>query len=329
MNVACLTRRRLIAGLMVAAALTPTLAVPTERSSTPRLGVIVPSLANSPLEEGLRDGLRQAGYIEGKNIVIEWRRYAPADQDLLSLATDLAHSAVDVMVTMGSPATQAALQATTGPVVFSVVGDPVATGFAASLARPGGHATGVSTLAPELMAKRLELLHQMVPRGRRILCLTNSSNPVASRMLDALKSAARTLRVELLTLDVRNADELERALRAVPRSGAQGIIVTGERIFLADKARVAEAIRQAKLPAMVPAREYHDTGVLMSYGPNLREAMRRAAAYVDKILKGADPGDLPIEQVSTYELIIDLTAARALGLKVPQSVLLGADEVIR
>jgi len=331
-----MTRRKLLrivscslflTALMVDAPLGSALAA--ERSSTPRIGVLVPALANSPLEQGLREGLSQLGYIEGKNIVIEWRRYAPADQDLVLVATDLAQSNVDLIVTVGSPATQAAVQATTGPVVFTVVGDPVATGFAASLARPGGHATGVSTLAPELMAKRLELLHQMVPWARRILYLMNSSNPVGPRLLEAVKKAAQTLRIELITLDVRNSDELNRALRAMPRSRAQGILVTGERIFLTDKAKVAEAIRQAKLPAIVPAREYHDAGVLMSYGPNLKEAMRRAAAYVDKILKGANPGDLPIEQVSTYELIIDLPAARALGLKVPQDLLLRADEVIR
>lgn len=284
---------------MVGAALISALALAEERSSTPRIGVLVPSLTNSPLEEGLREGLRQAGYIESKNIVIEWRRYAPADQDLLSLATDLARSSVDLIVTVGSPATQAALQATAGPVVFTVVGDPVATGFAASLAHPGGHGTGVSTLAPELIAKRLELLHQTVPRARRILYLMNSSNPVGARMLEAAKDAAQTLHLELVTLDARDADELDRALRAIPSSGAHAILVTGERLFLTSKAKVAQAIRQARLPAMVSAREYRDAGVLMSYGPNLREAMRQAAAYVDKILKGANPGDLPIEQVST------------------------------
>jgi putative ABC transport system substrate-binding protein len=162
-----------------------------------------------------------------------------------------------------------------------------------------------------------------------MLYLMNSSNPVGPRMLEETRKAAKMLRVELVTLDARNTDELDSALRAMRGSGAQAILVTGEQLFLVNKSKIAHAISGAKLPAMVPAREYQDTGILMSYGPNLKEAMRRAAVYVDKILKGSNPGDLPIEQVSTYELVIDLSAARALRLKVPQSLLLSADEVIR
>ena len=224
--------------LMIGAVLISIPASPAERLSTPRIGVLVPSLTSSPLEEGLREGLRQAGYIEDKNIVIEWRRYAPAHDDLVLLASGLAQSGVDVIVTVGSPATQAALKATTVPVVFTVVGDPVATGFAASLAHPGGHSTGVSTLAVELFPKRLELLHQMAPRATRFLYLMNSSNPAGPGMLEVTKKAAQALRVKLIILDARNTDELNRALRAIPKSGAHGILITGEQLFSQAKTKL-------------------------------------------------------------------------------------------
>jgi putative tryptophan/tyrosine transport system substrate-binding protein len=314
---------------MIGAALISALAHAAELSPTPRIGVLVPALANSPLEQGLREGLREVGYIEGKNIVIEWRRYARADQELQLLATDLVRSSVDLIVTSGSPATRAALQATTGPVVFTAVGDPVATGFAASLAKPGGHGTGVSTLSTELIAKRLELLHQVVPRAGRILYLMNSSNPINARALEEVRKGARTLSLKLVTWDVREAADIDAAFRAKSHSATDAVLVAADHLFLTNKAKLAWNVRRVRLPAMVPWRENLGDGLLMSYGPNLTEVMRRAAIYVDKILKGAKPNDLPIEQVSKYELIIDLRVARALGLEVSQEMLMRADEVIR
>lgn len=314
---------------MVGAALISALAHAAEPSVTPRIGVLILSLANSPLEQGLRDGLREVGYIEGKNIVIEWRRYARADQELPSLAADLVQSPVDLIVTLGSIATKVALKASTGPVVFVAVGDPVATGFAASLAKPGGRGTGISTLSTELIAKRLELLHQAAPQARRIVYLMNSANPINALALEEVQKAARALRLKLETLDIRDAASIDAAFRASSHGATDAVLVAADFLFLANKAKIAWNVRKLRLPAMVPWRENLDDGLLMSYGPNLNWVMRRAATYVDKILKGAKPGDLPIEQVSTYELIIDLRVARAMGIHVPQDLLLRADEVIR
>jgi putative tryptophan/tyrosine transport system substrate-binding protein len=227
-----------------------------------------------------------------------------------------------------TPAARAALQGTTVPVVF-VAGDPVGTGLAASLARPGGRGTGVSMLMPEMASKRMELLRQVAPGIHRIIFLMNSSNPLNARMLEEEQRTARTLGVELVSLDARDANELDVALHAMPRSAAGGVLVSPDLFFLANRAKVTQAVRKAKLPAIYPYKEYHDAGALMSYGANVKEANRKAAVYVDKILKGAKPSELPIEQMSKYDLIIDLRVARAMGIHVPRDLLLRADEVIR
>jgi putative ABC transport system substrate-binding protein len=299
-----------------------------DQPSIPRVGVLIPP-ANAPLEEGLREGLRDLGYIEGRTILVEWRRSAGTAEELGALAAELARSKVDLIVASGSPAARAALTATTLPVVFAPVGDPVGTGFAPSLAHPGGNGTGVSTLSADLIPKRLEFLRMVVPRARRIAYLVNPSNPVGARQLEEAREAAQTLGVQLVPLGARNPGEIDAALRAISRSAVDGILVTADLMFLANKAKVARAVRKARLPAMVPNTEYRDDGILMSYGPNLKEVMRRAAFYVDKILKGAKPSELPIEQVSKVELVIDLRAARAMSLDLPQALLLRADEVIR
>ncbi len=322
------TLRGLSIGFVIGAAMLSAPASSDQSSAVPRIGVLIPP-ANAPLEEGLRDGLRDLGYLDGKNIVIEWRRSAGTAEELRALAADLARSKVDLIVASGSPAARAALAATTLPVVFSPAGDPVATGFAVSLARPGGNATGVSTLSADLIPKRLEFLRLVAPRARRIVYLINPSNPVGARQLEEAQEAARTLGVQLVPLTARNPDEIDAALRAIPRSNAGGVLVTADLMFLMNKAKVARAIREVRLPAMVPNREYLDDGVLMSYGPNLKEVMRRAAVYVDKILRGAKPAEIPIEQVSIVELIIDLRASRSMGIEVPQALLMRADEVIR
>ena len=298
------------------------------QSAIPRIGVLTPPVANSPLEEGLRDGLRELGYIDGKNIVIEWRPSAGTEDDVRSLVTKLARSKMDLIVVYTTLGVRTALEVTTMPVVF-MAGDPVGAGFAASLARPGGKATGVSIVATELIVKRLELLRQITPRARQIVYLRNSSNPLAFSQLSEAQEAARTLGLQLLILDARNTVELDAALRAVPRSGADAVIVTSDVLFYANQAKISQAMRSARLPAIFSAKDWQNVGVLMSYGPRLREAAGRMAIYVNKILKGADPSELPIDQVSKYELVIDLRVARELGIKVPQDLLLRADEVIR
>jgi len=293
----------------------------------PRIGVLMPAVAS--MEEGLRQGLNELGYIEGKNIVIEWRRSAGTDQELRSLATDLVRSKAEVLVAVGTAAARVALATTTTvPVVFHV-GDPVAMGMAASLAKPGGNGTGVSVISTELIVKRLELLHQLVPKAKRVLFLSNPSNPMATQLLDKLQKAARSLELHLETLNARNIPEIDAALPRMRRTVADICLVGGDLLFLAEKGRISWAIRENKLPAVFAYREFHDDGALMSYGTSLKATMHSMAKFVDKIIKGAKPADLPIEQISRYQLVIDVRVAREMGITVPQELLFRADEVIR
>ena len=304
---------------------------PTVRADQPpamsRIGVLNP-FGIATLEQSLQDELRQRGYMEGKNIVIDWRRSTGTEEELRQLAIELARSKADLIVALGSPATRAALQGTILPVVF-LVGDPVATGFAASLAKPGGSGTGVSVLTPELNPKRLEFLHLIAPRARRIGLLTNSSNPLSSRSKEDVRTAARTLGIQIEVLDARNQRELETALNTIRHSPPDGLLVSAEAFFMASKAKISQTVHKARIPAIFPYREYHANGALISYGPDLNQVGHLMGVYVDKILKGAKPADLPIEQISKYQLIIDLRVAREIGITVPLELLLRADEVIR
>ena len=293
----------------------------------PRIGVLMPPVTS--MEEGLREGLRELGYVEGKSIVIEWRRSAGTREELLLLAADLIQSKVEVIVTAGSAATRVAMEAiTTIPIVFHV-GDPVASGFAVSLARPGGNGTGVSVISSELIVKRLELLHELLPRAKRLVYLKNPYNPAAQQLLDEVQKAARILGLRVEMLDARNIPEIDAALDKLRGSRAKGCLVGGDLLYLAERARISRALLEARLPAVFAYPEFHEDGALMSYGPSLKATMHALAKYVDKILKGAKPADLPIEQISKYQLIIDLRVAREIGITVPLELLLRADEVIR
>jgi putative ABC transport system substrate-binding protein len=329
-SAASATMRGLMLGLAIAAASLSVAARADQPPTMRRIGVLAPPVfATSPYVAGLRDGLSELGYSEGKNVVIEWRLSAGGDEELRSLAADLARLKVDVIVVGNTRTARAALDVTTTvPVVF-LAGDPVASGLAASLARPGGNGTGVSIVLTELTAKRLELLHQLAPRVRRIVYLINSTSPIGPPQLKAAQKAARTLGVQLVTLDARDEGELDAALRAIAKHSGGGFVVTADALFRANKAKIAQVVRKARLPAMFPAKEYHDDGVLMSYGPNTKEVGRKIAVYVDKLLRGAKPSDIPVEQVSKFELIIDMRVARAMRLDVPQALLLRADEVLR
>jgi putative ABC transport system substrate-binding protein len=281
---------------------------------------------NSAVGKGLRDGLRDLGYVDGKNIALEWKM--PADAELRSAAADLAHAKADLIVVGSTPAARAVLEATTASVVF-LSGDPIAAGFAASLAKPGGRATGVSMLTTELAGKRLELLRTLVPRAGRIVFLMNSTNPTSAWQLKEVQQSARALGIQLLPLDAQGAAGIETALRQLPRSRASGMVVAAEIVFFVNRTKIAQAARRAKLPAIFPATEYHDAGILMSYGPNLTDTGRALAVYVDRVLKGASPAELPVQQVSKFELVIDVREAARLGLKVPDTLLLRADKVIQ
>jgi len=293
----------------------------------PRIGVLMPAVA--AMEEGLRQGLHELGYIEGKNIVIDWRRSAGTEQELRSLASDLVRSKAEIIVAAGTPAARVAMETTTTvPVVFHV-GDPVAMGMAASLAQPGGNGTGVSVISSELIPKGLEFLHQLMPKAKRVLYLRNPSNPMATQLRDEVQKAAGMLGLHLETLNARNIGEIDAALRRMRQTVADACLVGGDLLFLAEKARISRAIRENKLPAVFAYREFHEDGALMSYGPSLKATMHSVAKYVDKILKGAKPADLPIEQISRYQLVINVRVAREMGITVPQELLLRADEVIR
>ena len=318
---------KLLARVLCTLTLSASLCSPIEASDTalPRIGVL--PLANVRLEDALRQGLAGLGYIEGKNVLIEWVRPVETNEEKLRiLSRQLETTGADVIVAVGSAAARAALQASRVPVVF-VVGDPIAGGFAKNLARPGGNGTGVSVVTTELDAKRLELLKQLIPRARRVAVLFNPANPLAGK--GGLNNAAKTLDLELISLGARTPEELNGALSALSGSGADGAVVSGDSLMYANMAQVTEAIRKARIPAVFPWREYHDHGALVTYGPDLIEALRRVSAYIDRILRGSKPGETAIEQIATYELVVNLTVAHAMGLIVPQSVLLRADEVIR
>ena len=295
----------------------------------PRIGFLTALPESGPDREGFRQGLRELGYVEGKNILIDWR-HADTGQESQALADILVKTKVNVIVASGTPAAHAAMRATTTiPVVFANLGDPVASGFAASLARPGRNGTGVSIDSTELYPKRVEFLHQLAPKARRITYLLNSSNPIAARMLEETELAARTLGVRLQTLDARNGREFDALLQTLGKNPPEAILVGGDSLYLANKGKVAAVVRKARIPAIFPYDGYHENGALMSYGPNMREAGRLAAGYVDKILKGANPSELPIQQISRFELVIDLRLAHEMGIVVPRELLVRAQRVIR
>jgi len=280
------------------------------------------------LEEGLREGLRGLGYVEGQNLLVEWRSYIGSDVALRSMAAELAQKRVNVIVAIGSPPTRVALEVTSSPVVF-MAGDPVAAGFAESLAKPGRNATGLSVVYTELVAKQMDLLHQLAPKARRIGHLTNSSNAVAALGAEEARNAARVLGTRLIMFDARDPEQLTATLRRISPSMVDSVLVSGELMLLANKTQIAKALRETGLPTMFPFKDYHHEGVLMSYGPNLTETMHRLAVYVDKVLKGARPSAIPIEQVSRFEFVINLRLAHDLSIDVPQLLLLRADEVLQ
>jgi putative tryptophan/tyrosine transport system substrate-binding protein len=291
-----------------------------------RIGVIVPPEARFALGEGLREGLIDLGYVEGKTLSFDWRPAAAAPAELRASATELARGGANLIVAFSTPSARAALDATTLPLVF-MAGDPIAAGLARSLAKPGGRATGISVQTADLTAKRLELLRGVAPSARRVVHIVTLANPNNALQVSAAQQAAKVLNLELLTLDTQHG--VDAALAKLPALHADAVLVGSEVSILANRAKIARALAQAKLPAIFPSTQFHEAGVLMSFGPNVKRAARTLAGYVDKIYKGADPANLPIEQVSRYELVINQGIARSLGLALPKDLLLRADEVIK
>jgi putative ABC transport system substrate-binding protein len=280
--------------------------------------------------EAFRQGLRELGYVEGRSIAIEVRWAEGKVERLPDLAAELVRLKVDVILASSTPVALAAKNATrTIPIVFASAGDPVRAGLVASIARPGGNVTGLSLLAPELVARQLQLLKEAVPKASRVAVLSNPANPYTAVMVEETEAAARSLGVRVQFQGVRGADALDSAFTAIMRERPGAILTLFDPMLTAHRARIVELTNKNRLPAMYPHREYAETGGLMAYGASLPDLYRRAATYVDKILKGAKPADLPVEQPVTFELVINLKTAKALGFTIPQSLLSRADEVIK
>ena len=295
------------------------------------LGAPSPS-ASSARIEAFRQGLREFGYVEGKNIVIEWRHHEGKLDRLPARAAELVRLKVDVIVTAGPPATRAAKEATaTIPIVMANDGDPVGTGLVASLARPGGNITGLSTLAPELSGKQLEILKEVVSKASRVAVFTTSTNPGHAQMLREVELAAKAFGLQLQYLDILGGPkDIETAFRAAGKGRADAVLMLVLGGFAsAHRTEIVELAIKSRLPVIYPNSQYVDAGGLMTYGVSLTDLDRRAATYVDKILKGAKPADLPVEQPKKFELIINLKTAKQIGLTIPPNVLVRADKVIR
>lgn len=326
-------RVALIVTLALSILAAPLLADAQQPTKIPRIGFLWPGSpgTTSHLMEEFQQGLRDLGYVEGRNIAIERRYSEGRNERLPDLASELVRLKVDIIVTFGTPAVQAARNVSGMiPIVFAVADDPVRSGLVASLARPGGNITGLSTLALELSGKRLELLKETVPRLSRVAVLWNSANPAMGQRMKETQAAAQMLRVSFQSLEVRgDPNDFERVFSAIPKERPDALLVIMDPFNLFHRGRIAELAIQNRLPAIASGREFVEDGGLMSYGPNIRENYRRAAAYVDKILKGARAGDLPVEQPTRIELFVNLKTAKALGLTIPPSVLIRADHVIQ
>ena len=293
-----------------------------------RIGVLSPRLGIEQRDETFRKGLRELGYIEGQNLVIEWRFAEEKPERLPTLAAELVALKVEVIVTYTTPAIRAAKQSTTTiPIVMANVGDPIAAGFVESLARPGGNITGLSNLSPALGGKRLEILKEVSPKIARVAIFWNPEAHAPA--LKELESVAPALRVQLRSVTLRTIDDIESAFETAVKGQSEGLITLPNSLLVDQRAKITSLALKKKLPAIFPNREIADAGGLMAYGPDINENHRRAAVYVDKLLKGTKPQDLPVEQPMKFEFVINLKTAKQIGLTIPPNVLVRADRVIR
>jgi putative ABC transport system substrate-binding protein len=293
------------------------------------LGNSTPSV-EATLIEAFRQGLRENGYVEGKNVVVHYRWAEGRIETFPALAAELVRLKVDVIVASGTPASLAAQQATkTIPIVVAAVGDAVKVGLVPSLARPGGNVTGLSTLYPDLEGKRLEMLRELVPKARRVSVLMNPANPFTAVAWKETQAAGARLRLTLLPAEVKTVDGFEGVFADIVKTKPDALVVIADRPFLiSNRKRIVAFAAQHRLPAMYPFREFVDEGGLIVYAPNFADMFRRAGRYIDRILKGTNPGDMPMEQPTRFELVINGKSAKALGLTIPPSLLQRADEVI-
>ena len=298
-----------------------------------RVGYISPGSSSDPMRlrrlEAFRQGLRELGYVEGQTIILEPRWAEGEDNRYSALVADLVRLKVHVIVAVGGRATQIAKQATrTIPIVMSVVIDPVGSGLVSSLARPAGNVTGLSVMATDLVGKQFEVLKQAVPEISRVALLWNPDNPGSAPQVREAEAAARALGMRLQVLEARGPQEINSAFAAMTRERARALVVLADGIFGNQRKQIAELAAKTRLPSASTFREYAEAGGLIVYGPDFLDLERRAATFVDKILKGAKPGDLPIEQPTKFDLVINLKTAKALGRTIPRSLLLRADQVI-
>jgi putative ABC transport system substrate-binding protein len=303
-----------------------------QQKKVPRIGVLNAALpaAVSARIEAFRQGLRELGYVEGKNIAIEYRSADGKLDRLPALASELVNLKVDIIVTGGPAPTRAAKAATvTIPIVMAQGSDPVGNGFVSSLARPGGNITGLSSFAAELSGKRLELLKEIIPKLSRVAVLGTSTNPSHAQALKETELAAGAFRVKLQYLDVLDQKDIESAFRAAGKGRADAVLALTSSVLNSQRTQVTDLAVKSRLPVVYGQREYVEAGGLVSYGTNDNDLYRRAATYVDKILKGTKPADLPVEQPIKFDFIINLKAAKQIGLTIPPNVLVRADKVIR
>jgi len=330
----------LISTLALGLSAAPLPAEAQQPKRVPRIGY----LAAAPLSaipyriEAFRQGLRDLGYVEGKNIVIEWRsakgKRGRSRKGKLSRlrapVAELVRLKVDIIVSAGPAATRSAKEATvTIPIVMAFDTDPVGNGFVASLARPGGNITGLSTLAPELSGKQLELLKEIIPRLSRVAVIGNATTPGNAQALKETEIAAGALGVKLQYLDVQSPKDIETAFRAASKGNADAVVVLVNFVFISQRTHAAEVAAKSRLPAIYFRSEFVEDGGLMSYGVSITDLDRRAATYVDKILKGARPAELPVERPRKFDLVINLKTAKQIGLTIPPEILIRADKVIK
>jgi len=309
----------------------PLAAAAQQPRKVPRIGYLgnsSPALERDRVE-ALRQGLRDLGYAEGQNILIEFRWAEGKYERLPEFAAELFRLKVDVILTAGTPGTLAAKQATQTTPIVMVSGDAVGTGLARSLARPGGNITGLTRMTRELYGKRLELLKEIVPRVSRVAVLLNPANPISALGWNEALAGAEALRLKLQPVEVKAAQEFEAAFAAIARRRPGALFIIADQFLLASRTPIVDFAARRSLPAMYPYREFVDAGGLISYAPNFPALFRRAATYVDKILKGAKPADLPVEQPMRFELVINMKTAKALGFTFPPSILVQATEVIQ
>ena len=316
----------LVGGTVIAWPLTAPAQQPGKLPTIGYLGGATPATRGQRVGEFVQR-LRELGWIEGRTVAIEVRWAEGHSERFAEIAAEFVRLKVDVIVTAGPPVFAAKQATSVIPIVFATVADPLGSGLVASLARPGGNVTGLSTTSPELAAKRFELLREVVPDLRRLAILANADYPPAMRELDEVETAARPLGIETIALKIRQAADIAPAFESL-KSRAQALYVVGESLTSTNQVRISSFALATRLPTMNTNRERLEAGGLMSYGPNFPSLYRRAADYVDKILRGAKPADIPVEQPTKLDLVINLTTAKAIGLKIPEAFLLRADQLI-